>query len=476
MSLRTRLAIMSVALVAIGLAVAGATTYGSLKTFLLERVDSQLATSRPFAIGVLVREGGPGPDIEIPVDLTLPFGTYAAVLDDSGRIVASTSVPSQARFPRPDLASLGGTAPASIDREPFTTGSADASLEYRVLASPLDAEQGTLIVAIPLLEVQDTLERLVVIELLVGGGVLLVVAVAARYLVRVGLRPLEGIRETAGAIAAGDLSRRVEPTSERTEVGQLGRSLNAMLAQIEVAFEERRVSETRLRRFVADASHELRTPLTSIRGYAELFRRGAGSRPEDLEKSMARIEAEASRMGVLVDDLLLLARLDQGRPLERELVDLASVATAGVESARAVEPDRPIDLEIDGSSEVLGDEGRLREVLDNLLDNVRVHTPAGAPVHIRVVREDDDVVLSVLDEGPGLSSDDEAKAFERFYRGDPVRSRATGGAGLGLSIVAAIVEAHGGTVLTSSPDGSGARFEVRLPAHRVDDPAPDPAR
>ena len=478
MSLRTRLAILSVALVAIGLAAAGATTYGSLNTFLLERVDSQLATSRPFAVGVLVRDSGdigPTPGSTGSADFVLPFGTYAAVLDDSGRTVASTSVPSQTGFPRPDLASLRGREPASIGREPFTTRSADGSLEYRVLASPIDAGQGTLIVAIPLLEVQNTLERLVVVELLVGGGVLLVVAIAALYLVRVGLRPLEGIRETAGAIAAGDLTRRVEPTDERTEIGQLGRSLNAMLAQIEVAFEERRASESRLRRFVADASHELRTPLTSIRGYAELFRRGAGSHPEDLEKSMARIEEEASRMGVLVEDLLLLARLDQGRPLEREVVDLASVATAGVESARAVEPDRPIDLEIEGSSEVLGDEGRLREVLDNLLDNVRVHTPACAPARIRVVRENEDVILSVLDEGPGLSPEDEAKAFERFYRGDAVRSRATGGTGLGLSIVAAIVEAHGGTVLTSSPDGSGARFEVRLPAHRADDPAPDPA-
>jgi two-component system OmpR family sensor kinase len=289
--------------------------------------------------------------------------------------------------------------------------------------------------------------------------------------VRVGLRPLEGIGETAGAIAAGDLSRRVEPADERTEVGRLGRSLNAMLAQIEAAFEERRASESRLRRFVADASHELRTPLTSIRGYAELFRRGADTRPEDLEKSMARIEAEASRMGVLVDDLLLLARLDQGRPLEREPVDLHAVVTEAVESARAIDPDRPVDLAIDDDVRLVGDEARLRQVLDNLLENARIHTPDGTPVHVRVGMDGTHVVISVRDEGPGLSAEDTTKAFERFYRGDPVRSRTTGGSGLGLSIAAAIVDAHGGTTIAASHEGSGATFEVRIPAGL--DPATD---
>jgi two-component system OmpR family sensor kinase len=405
--------------------------------------------------------------------MTLPFGTYAALFDPSGDVVTSTSVPSQAGLSPPNLGSLGRADAAATGQTMFTTQSRDASVQYRVLASSLPAAQGTLVVAIPLTDIQATLHRLVLVELLVGGVVLLLVAAAARYVVRVGLRPLEGIGETAGAIAAGDLTRRVEPTDERTEVGRLGLALNAMLAQIEEAFEERRASESRLRRFVADASHELRTPLTSIRGYAELFRRGAESRPEDLEKSMARIEAEASRMGILVDDLLLLARLDQGRPLEREPFDLARVVAEAIESARAVEPDRPFDLETEATAEMLGDEGRLRQVLDNLFDNVRVHTAAGTPVHVRVAREDGDVLLSVHDEGPGLSTDEEAKAFERFYRGDPVRSRRTGGAGLGLSIAAAIVEAHRGTMTASSPGGLGARFDVRLPARDEDAAAPD---
>jgi two-component system OmpR family sensor kinase len=244
-----------------------------------------------------------------------------------------------------------------------------------------------------------------------------------------------------------------------------------MLAQIEAAFEERRASESRLRRFVADASHELRTPLTSIRGYAELFRRGADTRPEDLEKSMARIEAEAARMGVLVDDLLLLARLDQGRPIEQEVVDLAAVARDAVEGARAIEPERPITVDADGPAEVIGDEGRLRQVIDNLLDNTRVHTPVTTPVEVRVRTEADTVILSVHDHGPGLSAEATAKVFERFYRGDPGRSRSTGGAGLGLSIAAAIVESHGGTIDVSSPEEGGASFVVRLPRRTRDDPA-----
>jgi two-component system OmpR family sensor kinase len=369
-----------------------------------------------------------------------------------------------ARLPGSDDAPLGTT-------RTYTVHSADPGTTYRALATSLGPSEGTLTVAVPLNEMRSTLDRLVAAELLVGAVVLALVAASAYWLVRLGLRPLEGIGETAGAIAAGDLSRRVEPAGERTEVGRLGNSLNAMLAQIEAAFEERRASESRLRRFVADASHELRTPLTSIRGYAELFRRGADTRPEDLEKSMARIEAEAARMGVLVDDLLLLARLDQGRPIEQEVVDLAAVARDAVEGARAIEPERSITVDADGPAEVIGDEGRLRQVIDNLLDNTRVHTPAATPAEVRVRTEADTVVLSVHDHGPGLSAEATAKVFERFYRGDPGRSRSTGGAGLGLSIVAAIVESHGGTIDVSSPEGGGASFVVRLPRRTRDDPA-----
>jgi two-component system OmpR family sensor kinase len=280
---------------------------------------------------------------------------------------------------------------------------------------------------------------------------------------------------TAGAIAAGDLSRRVEPADERTEIGRLGIALNTMLAQIEAAFEERRASESRLRRFIADASHELRTPLTSIRGYAELFRRGANNRPEDLAKSMARIEAEAARMGILVDDLLLLARLDQGRPLQREPVDLVRIVTESVDAARVIEPERRILLDAPATLPALGDAGRLRQVVDNLLDNVRVHTAPGAPAHVRLWVDGELAVLEVADEGDGMSPEVAERIFERFFRGDPARSRDTGGAGLGLSIVVAIVEAHGGTAeVGTRPEGGGSVFTVRTPLPATPGPTSTP--
>jgi two-component system, OmpR family, sensor kinase len=464
-SLRARLLITTVLLVAAGLLVASVVTYRFLSAFLVDRVDEQLISAQPFAaqaLSITQRFGdGRGP----PTGLLLPPGTYAEFRDGSGDLVASTFFGFRA-LPRPVLPSdLPGSGPTpGPAARTYTARAAGGVLEYRVLATALGPEAGTLVVAIPLTEVGATLRRLVIIEGAVSAVVLLLVAGLALWLVRVGLRPLAGIGETAGAIAAGDLSRRVEPADGKTEVGRLGVALNAMLAQIEAAFDERRASEERLRRFVADASHELRTPLTSIRGYAELFRRGAGSRPNDLARTMRRIEETASRMGVLVDDLLLLARLDQGRPLEREPVDLSRVAADAVESARAVEPDRRFSLEVNGPASVIGDEGRLRQVVDNLLENVRVHTLPGTAAHVRVDMDHHEVLLSVADEGPGVPKATRGRIFERFYRGDPARSRGTGGVGLGLAIVSAIVEAHSGSVTVSSEPGAGATFEVRLPS------------
>jgi two-component system, OmpR family, sensor kinase len=472
-SLRARLLAITVALVAAGLLVAGAVTYRTLSSSLLQRIDEQLLAARGPAAAALRVEPGFGPGLQ-PFE-QLPPGTYVDARGPDGDVLdlrVFTLGPDDRVSPPVLPATLPGSddAPTGTTRT-YTVHSADQQTTYRSLATSLGPSAGTLTVAVPLNEMRSTLDRLVAAELLVGAIVLALVAASAYWLVRLGLRPLEGIGETAGAIAAGDLSRRVEPADERTEVGRLGNSLNAMLAQIEAAFEERRASESRLRRFVADASHELRTPLTSIRGYAELFRRGADTRPEDLEKSMARIEAEAARMGVLVDDLLLLARLDQGRPLEQEVVDLAVVARDAVEGARAIEPERTITFDADGPAEVIGDEGRLRQVIDNLLDNTRVHTPVAAQAEVRVRTEADTAILSVHDDGPGLSAEATAKVFERFYRGDPGRSRSTGGAGLGLSIVAAIVESHGGTIDVSSPEEGGASFIVRLPRRTPDDPA-----
>jgi two-component system OmpR family sensor kinase len=461
-SLRARLTLVAVALAAVGLLATELATYHYLSRSLIARVDDQLATAQPIATFALQPIDGHGPT----PDVSIPSGSYAQLVDPNGDVVRSA----------PLGYSPDGVTPAALpDGLPGSSGGPpDGSITYtardpvgghgafRVRATALRGG-GTLVVAIPLTEVRATLRRLLGLESLIGIAVLGAVALLAGWLVRVGLRPLTGIGETAGAIAAGDLTRRVEPAEERTEVGRLGIALNTMLSHIESAFDQRRRSEERLRRFIADASHELRTPLTSIRGYAELFRRGADTRPEDLAKSMANIEAEASRMGVLVDDLLLLARLDQGRPLERDPVDLTAVATDAVESARAIEPDRAIDLAAEPSVEIVGDAGRLRQVIDNLLDNARVHAPDAA-VHVRIASEGSDAIIEVADGGPGIDPVVASTIFERFTRGDPSRSRGTGGAGLGLSIVAAIVEAHGGRVeATTRQDGMGAVFRVRLP-------------
>jgi two-component system OmpR family sensor kinase len=476
--LRLKLLIAVIVLVFAGLAVSNVVTYTSLRSSLLNRVDQQL-TAAKFSVADALGEHRAFPGDRGGGASQFPSGTYGQLLDSKGDVLKKKMFSfGRVALPEPSLpTTLPRPGAPKAGPDFFSTGAADdSSTRYRVLVESgtirsggRPVEPGTLVVAIPLTDVEDTLSRLRLIEGIVSGAVLLGLGLLSYWLVRRSLRPLEEIGVTAGAIAAGDLTRRVEPSDDRTEIGRLGLALNEMLAQIEVAFEERRASEARLRRFVADASHELRTPLTSIRGYAELFRRGADSRPEDLAKSMQRIEAEASRMGILVDDLLLLARLDQGRPLEREDVDVARIATDAADSARAIDPERPISLVSDGPAFVVGDEGRLRQVVDNLLDNTRVHTPKGTPVRVMVERDDDDVVLSVADEGPGLPPEVAPRVFERFYRGDPTRSRGTGGAGLGLSIVSAIVEAHGGTVSATSANGKGVTFEVRLPAGTADE-------
>lgn len=463
MSLRARLLLVTVLLVTAGVVVADVVTYRAVSSYLLDRIDEQLvAARRPAAFALQVDRPGEGG----PADEILPPGTYTEVRTAAGEItaqrvftyggvgVAPPAMPA-------DLPGAGQEAAGQTSL--FTTGTELDDTEYRVLATSLGPEQGTFSVAIPLTDLRATQARMLRVELAVTLLVVGAVVALALWLIRVAMRPLEDMGATAEAIAAGDLTRRVTPDDDRTEVGRLGASLNTMLTQIEAAFEERRASEARLRRFVGDASHELRTPLTSIRGYAELFRRGASDRPEDLERSMARIEAEAARMGVLVDDLLLLARLDQGRPLERDLVDLATIATDAVDAAAAADPGRALDLETAGPVVVRGDAGRLRQVVDNLLENARVHTPEGTPTHVRVVHDGTEVALTVADEGPGISPELADSVFERFTRGDEARSRETGGAGLGLAIVAAIVDAHGGAVRVLT-DGPGATVEVRLPA------------
>jgi two-component system OmpR family sensor kinase len=269
--------------------------------------------------------------------------------------------------------------------------------------------------------------------------------------------------KTAGAIAAGDLSERVPAEPQGTEAAELGDALNRMLTTIEGAFAERAASEARLRRFVADASHELRTPVTTIRGYAELYRHGGLSRPDDLDQAMRRTEQESVRMASLVDDLLLLARLDEGRPLDRETVDLGVLGIDAAADARAVAPDRTVTADVAEGVTVEGDEDRLRQVVGNLVGNALVHTPAGTPVSVTVRDGDGRAVVEVRDDGPGMPPDVAERAFERFSRADASRSRHAGGSGLGLAIVRAIIEAHQGEVTLESTPGSGTTVRVVLP-------------
>ncbi len=390
----------------------------------------------------------------------IPDGTYGEYRDAAGQPLQFYKRADQVV---PDLSDR------TYEKESYSTVPArDGLTDYRVMATPL-TDGSLLIVALPLDENRQTLRRLVGVELAMGAAVLAGLAVMAWSVVGLGLLPLAEIGRTADAIAEGDMSRRIEHIDERTEIGALGQALNKMLGRIESAFAERKESEDRLRRFVADASHELRTPLTSIRGYAELFRRGAADRPEDLATAMRRIEEESARMGVLVEDLLLLARLDQGRPLDRSPVDLSRLAADAVADARAVSPDSEIVLSNGSPVMVLGDELRLRQVASNLLSNAEVHTPPGTVVRVTVDSAGDRARLVVSDDGPGLPPGMSDSVFERFFRVDKARSRTSGGgAGLGLSIVAAVAEAHGGTVRLENgreSGGKGATFVVELPLH-----------
>jgi two-component system OmpR family sensor kinase len=470
MPLRLKLLIAVIVLVFAGLAVADVVTYTSLRSFLIKRVDQQLVAAQGPMVGALNQAAGqigPGPGGQ-DRDAQLPPGTFGEVRDVSGDVVVKTTI--TYGEPAPDQPNLPATLPdfGGSNPTPFTVGAIGTSSEkYRVLTGTVsigpNRETGTLIVAIPLSEVARTTGRLLLVEGIVTLAVVFGLGFLSWWLVRRGLRPLDEIGATAGAIAAGDLSQRVPNEDPRTEIGRLSIALNAMLAQIEEAFAERKASEDRMRRFLADASHELRTPLTSIRGYAELFRRGADRNERDLAKSMRRIEDESARMGVMVEDLLLLARLDQDRPLEREEVDLSAVAADSVQDARAAAPDREIGLDTPEVVMVVGDEARLRQVAANLLGNAVVHTPPGTPVAVRAWRNGENAVLEVADRGQGLTPEEAQQAFEPFYRSDPSRDRTTGGAGLGLAIVAAIAKAHGGSVEVGETPGGGATFRVLLP-------------
>ncbi len=491
-SLRARVLASVLLLAAAGLVALAAVTYTEQRSFLLGRIDQELRGAGPALSQALDTAGfkppggtsfpgglagdeqpGRGGGRSGGPNLNLPPGTYGERRDASGKVLGHVLITyGQAAPATPRI-------PASVPvGKLFTVGSAGSSgLRYRAYASHDPEDTGLTIVAVPLRDVDQTLSRLLLVEALVIAGVLIALGLSAFFVVRLGLRPLDRMEVTAGEIAAGQLSRRVSPATSRTEVGRLGLALNAMLERLEQAFAQRKASEERLRQFLADASHELRTPLASIRGYAELFRMGATRDEAETRTAMRRIEDESKRMGVLVEDLLTLARLDEAPQLSRAPVDLAVLARDAVEDAHATAPERPIDLDAPAPAVVSGDAHRLRQVLANLLRNALVHTRPGTPIEVAVVQDEQTVTLTVRDHGPGLPDTAPGHLFDRFWRAEGGRERGKAGAGLGLSIVGTVVDAHGGSVSAENADGGGARFTVVLPKapSQASGPAPSAA-
>jgi two-component system, OmpR family, sensor kinase len=456
--LRVGLVAALLLLAACGLTASGVAVTSILRHSLIKRVDQTLEeASRGWAQApkgtVQVRRG---PTLDRPpsnfyVRIISPDGHTRTVVNDSN---AEPALPNN----------------NDVGHDPTTVASVDKSgVQWRVVS--VRGPTGRLVtVAYDLSDIQQTVRSLVWLQLGIGAAVLLVLGLAGSWVVHRSLRPLIEVEQTAAAIAAGQLDRRVPERDPRTEVGRLSLALNGMLAQIQRALassessaEKARTSEDRMRRFITDASHELRTPLTTMRGFAELYRQGAA---RDMEMVMSRIESESRRMGLLVDDLLLLARLDAQRPIEQSRVDLLALASDAVHDAQAIAPKRNITMEVfdgPGTPEVLGDEPRLRQVLGNLVTNALQHTPESADITVRVGTEGDDAILEVVDEGPGMSQEDALRIFERFYRTDSSRARISGGTGLGLSIVDSLVLAHDGTVTVTTAPGQGCRFYVSLP-------------
>ncbi len=557
--LRVKLITAVLGLVAIALAVISFSGISVLRGYLLDQVDGQLTSMHSDAVGVGSHAFGGGSFRGYS-----PEAYVVEAVTSSGQVYAADNSPF-AGPKGPDVPNNTAWLNANAGKS-VTVSALSGNDSWRVIAYPdtpffvltpggQQRISGTLVVGLDVTNVYSTVGRLADLDLVVSALLLLALLIIGIAVVRASLRPLTDIERTAAAIASGDLSSRVPDRDPRTEVGRLGRSLNAMLAQIEAAFRARteseeaaRRSEARMRQFVADASHELRTPLTAIRGYAEYYRQrgglgeisGAPPRPAlsngsdatghqaaddsaesthtsddaavsphhvdpaeaapeaegplaraDLDRIMQRVEQESSRMGVLVEDMLLLARLDQQRPLERRTVDMLTIAADAVNDARVVAPDRNISLTVGSGAAllVLGDEARLRQVITNLMSNALNHTPEGTPIEVQVrsgslnewrlaaeaagrsalaaaVRDAQPVpavILEVADQGPGLTPYQAEHVFERFYRADQARTRKAGGAGLGLSIVAALVAVHGGNVWVESPPGGGATFRVAIP-------------
>ncbi|MCL1871141.1 MAG: HAMP domain-containing histidine kinase [Promicromonosporaceae bacterium] len=485
--LRARLVAIIAILLAAGLALTAVATQTIVSRYLVGQVDKQLerTSANLTALNDTIGSAGAG-----------PTDYYVLGRLPSGEQGARAWPPTVSLYGQPQIPTMSLEAVARRGGEPFTVGSKGGShptqWRVRAIVAPVQVNsasspQGTVFVALPLQGVTEASSFLARVFLVAAIGIILLGAGAAWLLVHRSLRPLREIETTAAAIAAGDLTQRVHAAPPTTEVGSLGASLNVMLAQIEQAFAAREESEQRMRRFVSDASHELRTPLATIRGYGELYRMGALDTGDKVDDTMSRIEDAARRMGTLVNDLLELARLDEGRPLRADRVDLAAMADDAAQDLRALDPTRTVrvvGLDDDAPPPALtvtGDGDRLRQVVTNLVGNVARYTPTGSPAEVAIGTSVDagaptraSAVVEVRDHGPGVTPEQAERLFERFYRAESSRTREQGGSGLGLAIVAAIVGAHGGHVSTRPADGGGLVVRVELPLTGATAAQPEP--
>ena len=476
-SLRSRLTVGIVLLSAIGFLGSFFGAANALRGYLVGQIDEQLnsvvgGTAMRLDRGAAIQNTETDPNDEhgterpqnrapqplqrIPTTLSVTLiGKSGAIKGALGGDLATSQITDY-------LKNFTNEKAVATSNKPFTINANGP--DFRAIAMILPTTGDTLVVAQSLDAVDKTVPQLTALFLIIGLLVLILIAIGSRYVIRIGMRPLENVERTAEKIAAGDLSARLPDAKPTTEVGRLVTSLNMMLSRIEESFSARTESEGRLRRFVADASHELRTPLTAIRGFAELHRQGAVSGEEQTKELVARIERESMRMSTLVEDLLMLARMDQGPKMEIKPVNISELVSDAVESARAAAPGHPIELTAGNEIYALGDANRIHQVVANLLANARVHTPVGTNIKVSVNQSESAVQVVVSDNGPGLPENDREKIFERFYRVDPSRARSSEeGSGLGLSIVDAVMRAHGGHVSVDSKLGEGATFTLHFP-------------
>jgi two-component system OmpR family sensor kinase len=483
-SLRSRLTLGIVLLTAFGFLLSSFVVKNALEGYLTGQVDNQLLALSATALPQIAESGiaqdqddlrGPhDEERERPEEAPRPRGPLSripttfsvTVLDANGFVTGELGGDLNAAPIADYLLGFDLEEVAEHQGEAFTV-EGDGN-NFRAVAVALPNNAGSIVAAQSLNDLNKTVGKLGFFFFLIGAALLTLIAIASRLVIKIGMRPLEDVEETAEQIAAGDLSARMPDANPHTEVGRLVTSLNSMLGRIEQSFAARLESENKLRRFVADASHELRTPLTAIRGFSELYRQGAVSGEEPTRELVGRIEGESIRMGALVEDLLLLARLDQSREMESKPVDLEDVVESAVASARAAGPDHNVSFTPTGEELfALGDEARIHQVVANLLANARAHTPAGTQIDVSFSRDSDGIRIAVSDNGPGLSTEDQQKIFERFYRADPSRVRVDGeGSGLGLSIVDAVMKAHGGSVSVQSELGKGATFTLFFPLEK----------